>query len=82
MNLDQVSDYLRVRRHQVYSLVRSGELPAIKLGNRGIWRVDRREVENYIERASQQTQHWVRFHPWTTETPPGGGEPWREESIS
>ncbi len=82
MTLDQVSDYLSVRRHQVYSLVRSGDLPAVKLGNRGIWRVDRRELENYIQRASELTQQWVRSHPRTTQTTLRGGKPWRDESAS
>ncbi len=53
MTLDQVSDYLSVRRHQVYSLVRSGEIACRQARHRGIWRVDQRELEKYIQRASQ-----------------------------
>ena len=34
--------YLNVSRPQAYALVRSGELPAIKLGGRGVWRRDSR----------------------------------------
>ncbi len=40
---------LNVNQPQVYALVRSGELPTIKLGSRGVWRVDRRQLEDYIE---------------------------------
>jgi prophage regulatory protein len=35
---------------QVRSLVRSGELPAIQIGGRGVWRVERTELEAYIQR--------------------------------
>jgi excisionase family DNA binding protein len=33
--LEQTARYLNVSKPQVYALVRSGELPAIKLGGRG-----------------------------------------------
>jgi excisionase family DNA binding protein len=36
--LDQTARYLNVSHPQVYALVRSGELPAIKIGGRGVWR--------------------------------------------
>ena len=49
--LEQTARYLNVSRPQVYSLVRSGELPAIKLGGRGVWRVDRHQLDVYISRA-------------------------------
>src|SRR5215204_5753624 len=38
--LEDVATILNVRVAQVYALVRSGELPAVKLGGRGVWRVD------------------------------------------
>jgi len=38
ITLEQTARYLNVSSPQVYSLVRSGELPAIKLGGRGVWR--------------------------------------------
>jgi hypothetical protein len=47
----------------VYSLVRSRELPAIKIGGRGIWRVDRRQLEAYIERLHRDTDEWAKAHP-------------------
>jgi excisionase family DNA binding protein len=37
--LEQTASYLNVSVPQVYSLVRSGRLPAIKIGGRGVWRV-------------------------------------------
>jgi excisionase family DNA binding protein len=65
--LDQTARYLNVSRPQVYSLVRSGELPAIKLGGRGVWRVDRHQLEGYIERLFEETREWALAHPLAQE---------------
>lgn len=61
--LDQVATYLNVSRPQAYALVRSGELPAIKLGGRGVWRVDVRQLESYIERLHDETAQWAKANP-------------------
>ncbi len=61
--LEQTASYLNVSPSQVYALVRSGELPAIKLGGRGVWRVDRRQLEEYIERLLEETRQWALAHP-------------------
>ena len=42
--LEDVATILNVRVAQVYALVRSGELPAVKLGGRGVWQVDRLQL--------------------------------------
>jgi excisionase family DNA binding protein len=61
--LDQTARYLNVSQPQVYALVRSGELPAVKIGGRGVWRVDRRQLEAYIERLLEETREWAKAHP-------------------
>jgi excisionase family DNA binding protein len=61
--LEDVATILNVRVAQVYALVRSGELPAVKLGGRGVWRVDRLQLDTYIERMHEQTADWARKHP-------------------
>jgi hypothetical protein len=48
---------------QVYSLVRSGKLPAIKLGGRGVWWVDRNKLDDYLERLEEETAEWAKAHP-------------------
>jgi excisionase family DNA binding protein len=63
LTLEDVATYLSVSVPQVYALVRSGELPAIKIGGRGIWRVDKAQLEAYVERLHQETQEWARAHP-------------------
>jgi prophage regulatory protein len=61
--LEDVATYLNVSVPQVYSLVRSRELPAVKIGGRGVWRVDREQLDAYIERLHQETDDWAKDHP-------------------
>ena len=61
--LEQTATYLNVSVPQVYALVRSGGLPAIKIGRGGIWRVDRRQLDDYLERLLDETKQWARNHP-------------------
>ena len=63
LTLEDVATYLNVSVPQVYALVRSGELPAIKIGGRGIWRVDREQLDAYVERLHDETREWARAHP-------------------
>jgi excisionase family DNA binding protein len=62
-SLDEVARFLGVRRSQVYALVRSGDLPAIKLGGRGVWRVDRRQLDTYLAGLHAATATWTQQHP-------------------
>jgi len=63
LTLEDVATYLNVSVPQVYSLVRSGELPAVKIGGRGVWRVDREQLAAYIKRLHEETNQWTRTHP-------------------
>jgi len=58
-----VAEQLNVSASQVYHMVRSGELPAIKVGGRGQWRIERSKLEEYIERKYAETAEWVRSNP-------------------
>ena len=46
--LADVAATLSISVHQAYALVRSGELPAIKVGSAGHWRVENTVLEAYI----------------------------------
>ena len=52
----QVADELNVSQAQAYALVRSGTLPAIKIGGRGQWRIEASALEEMIQRAYADTQ--------------------------
>lgn len=55
LTLDQVQEVLNVKSSLVYSLVRSGELPAGQFGGRGIWRVRESDLVAYIDAAFAKT---------------------------
>jgi excisionase family DNA binding protein len=61
--MEDVATHLSVSVPQVYSLVRSGDLPAIKIGGRGVWRVDRAKLDTYLEQLEQETAVWAKAHP-------------------
>jgi excisionase family DNA binding protein len=61
--LPDVAAELNVSESQVYHMVRSGELPAIKIGGRGQWRVERARLEQYIEQKYAETAAWVAQNP-------------------
>jgi excisionase family DNA binding protein len=63
LQLSDVSEVLNISDSQTYSLVRSGDLPAIKIGGRGQWRVEASELENFIARMYAETRDFVQSHP-------------------
>lgn len=44
----EVAAVLNVTVSQVYTLMRGGELPAVKIGKKGVWRVSRETLEAYL----------------------------------
>ena len=67
--LSDVAAELNVTDSQVYHMVRSGELPAIKVGGRGQWRVERAKLEEYIQQKCAETAKWVLANPLTDKEP-------------
>ena len=64
LQLADVAEVLNISAAQAYALVRSGELPAIKVGGRGQWRVEATQLEAYIQRAYDDTKRFVEAHPF------------------
>ena len=63
LTLSDVAELLNIAPAQVYTLVRSGELPAIKIGARGQWRVENKALESYIEQLYSATAEFVAQNP-------------------
>lgn len=59
LKLTDVAETLNISSAQAYALVRSGDLPAIKVGGRGQWRVETKELESYIQRMYAKTERMV-----------------------
>jgi excisionase family DNA binding protein len=64
LQLTDVAEVLNISSSQTYALVRSGELPAIKIGGRGQWRVEQTALEDYIQRCYAETKAFVSAHPF------------------
>lgn len=64
LTLPDVAELLNISAAQAYALVRSGDLPAIKVGGRGQWRIEAQELEEYIQRMYAQTREFVDAHPF------------------
>ncbi|MFC2267295.1 MAG: helix-turn-helix domain-containing protein [Peptidiphaga sp.] len=56
LTIADVADYLNVSIGQVRTLIKSGDLPAIQIGGRGQWRIEAKELENYITRRYEATR--------------------------
>ncbi len=52
LTLDQAAAEAGVTRHLIYTAVRTGALPAIKLGGRGLWRVERTALQAWQPREN------------------------------
>ena len=76
LQLADVAEVLNISASQTYALVRSGELPAIKIGGRGQWRVEAQQLEDYIQRCYQETRAFVTAHPLGRD-----GEPVASDSL-
>ncbi|PVZ96381.1 DNA-binding protein [Amnibacterium flavum] len=62
LTLSDTADVLNVSLSQAYALVRSGELPAIKLGGNGHWRVEREQLEAYISAKYEESRRAALFN--------------------
>jgi excisionase family DNA binding protein len=63
LQLADVAEMLSISPRQAYALVNSGELPAIRVGGRGQWRVEATELEEYIQRKYAETRAMVQSRP-------------------
>jgi len=61
LTLADVAEVLNISASQAYALVRSAELPAIKVGAAGHWRVERSVLESYIEAKYEEAR---RMNLW------------------
>jgi len=68
LTLADVAETLNISASQAYALVRSGDLPAIKIGGRGQWRIETSALEDYIGRMYQETRAFIDQNPATDES--------------
>lgn len=56
LTLADTAELLSISTSEALALVRSGELPAIRVGSSGKWRVERSVLESYIEAMYEETR--------------------------
>ncbi len=62
LTLGDVAEVLNVSLSQAYALVRSGELPAIKVGGHGHWRIERDVLESYIQDGYEESRRMALWN--------------------
>jgi excisionase family DNA binding protein len=65
LTLADVAEILNISATQTYALVRNGDLPALKIGGRGQWRVEAEQLETYIKRMYDETAAFIAEHPFS-----------------
>lgn len=55
LTIEQAAEELNVKSSLIRGLIKTGELRAIQVGGRGMWRVGRQDVEDYIADAYRHT---------------------------
>lgn len=56
----EVAERLNVAVAQVYTLLRGNELPGLKIGKRGVWRIDPSQLDEYVESLKTDAMDRVR----------------------
>jgi excisionase family DNA binding protein len=51
----QAAEELNVKSNQIHALIKTGELRALQVGGRGMWRIGRCDIEDYIADAYRRT---------------------------
>lgn len=60
--LNDVADLLSLSASEVLALVHSGELPAIRLGTIGQWRIEQGVLESYIADKYEETRRLAAWN--------------------
>jgi excisionase family DNA binding protein len=51
----QAAEELNVKPNQIHAMIKAGELRALQVGARGMWRIGRQDLEDYIAEAYRRT---------------------------
>jgi len=62
LTIADTAEVLAVDVATVDELIRSGELPAIRVGTSGPWRVERTQLEVFIEQQYEETRRFSAWH--------------------
>lgn len=54
INVDELADYLRLKKQTIYNWLHQGKISGIKVG--GVWRFDRREIDDWLKSRRRFSQ--------------------------
>lgn len=55
LTLEQAAAELNVKQSLIRALISAGDLRALQVGGRGVWRIGRQDIEDYIAEAYRRT---------------------------
>ena len=47
MNIDELADYLKLKKQTIYNWLHQSKITGIKVG--GVWRFERKEIDNWLK---------------------------------
>lgn len=47
INIDELADYLRLKKQTIYNWLNQGKISGIKVG--GVWRFERKEIDAWLK---------------------------------
>lgn len=47
IDIDELADYLRLKKQTIYNWLHLGKISGIKVG--GVWRFDRRDIDSWLK---------------------------------
>ncbi|TPV47771.1 helix-turn-helix domain-containing protein [Pseudarthrobacter phenanthrenivorans] len=59
LTIEQAAEELNVSSSQIRALLKTGELRAIQVGGRGMWRIGVNDLEDYIAGAYRRTKEHI-----------------------
>jgi excisionase family DNA binding protein len=59
LTTEQAAEELNVSSNQIRALLKTGELRAIQVGGRGMWRIGINDLEDYIVGAYRRTEQRI-----------------------
>ncbi|MDA0658960.1 MAG: helix-turn-helix domain-containing protein, partial [Planctomycetota bacterium] len=57
LSISEAASYLGCGQANVYGLIRSGELPYVRVGRRKGYRIDREDIDRFISDRKQQVRN-------------------------
>ena len=54
LDIDELADYLRLKKQTIYNWLHEGKISGIKVG--GVWRFDRKDIDTWLKSRRRMTK--------------------------